>query len=144
MDFISKYLLRGAGFLVAAQIFMALRLTGDDLGDKLIYATKLAFFAIPLLVAGAFATAENGLRAAGFTIIFWAGAGAAGFFGMVYGDPEANRIPGLEMPQLSELDLAFGISNLICVVLLGIGIWLLGLKMEPAAGTYHEVGVSRR
>ena len=144
MGFISKYLLRGAGFLVAAQIFMTLRMTGDDFVEKLLEAVKLAMFAIPLLAAGAFAAAENGLRTAGFTIMFWAGAGAAGFFGTVYGDPEANRIPGLPMPDAAELNLAFGITNLVCVVLLGLGLWLWGLKCEPPPGTYHDLGVPRR
>jgi len=48
MGFISKYLLRGAGFVVAAQIFMTLRMTGDDFVEKLLEAVKLAMFAICL------------------------------------------------------------------------------------------------
>ena len=95
MDFISSYLFRGAGFLVAAQIFLTLGLNGDDVIEKLIYAGKLAIFPIPLLLMGALITAGNGLRAAGFTILFWAGAGVAAFFGAVYGDPDLNRIPGI-------------------------------------------------
>ena len=140
MDFISKYLLRGAGFLVAAQIFVTLGLTGADLADKAAQAAKLALLPIPLLALGAFLTSDNGLRAAGFTILLWAGAGATVFFGSVYGDAEVNQIPMVKVPQAHELSLGFGLANLGAVLLLGLCVWLWGLKSEAAPGNYHGVG----
>lgn len=139
MHWISRYLFRGAGFLVAAQIFLTLGLTDDDPIEKLIYAGKLAMFPIPLLVFAGLTTEENGLRAAGFTILFWAGAGVAAFFGAVYGNPDVNAIHGIRIPQATELSLSFGITNLICVIMVGFGVWLWGVKREPPVGNYFSV-----
>ena len=140
MDFISRYLFRGAGFLVAAQIFLTFGLTSDDLTEKLIFAGKLAVFPIPLLLLGGLMTDENGLRAAGFNILLWAIGGAVAFFGAVYGDPDIDGIRGVPIPQVAELSVGFGFANLACMVLAGLGLWLSGVKREPPAGTYHSVG----
>ena len=139
MDFISKQLLRAAGFLVAAQVFLTFALTGSDLADKIIDAGKLAMMPVPVLLLGAFLTAENSLRAAGFTILLWAGAGATVFFGSIYGDPDSNAIPYVELPQASQLSLGFGFANFACVLLAGFAVWMLGLKGEKAPGTYHDI-----
>ena len=140
MDFISKNVLRGAGFLVAAQIFLTLGLTGADLADKVIQAGKMAMLPIPFLALGAFLTSENGLRAAGFTVLLWAGAGATVFFGSVYGDPDVDGIPYVTIPQANEISLGFGLANLAAVLLAGFLIWLWGMKSEAAPGTYYGVG----
>ncbi len=140
MDFISNSLLRGAGVLVAAQIFLTLGLTGADVVDKIFQAAKLAMLPLPLLALGAFLTSENGLRSAGFTILLWAPAGATVFFGSVYGGPGANDIPYLTVPQSHEIDLAFGIANLGAVLLTGLLIWLWGLKSQAKPGHYYSLG----
>ena len=139
MDFISKNLLRAAGFLVAAQVFLTLSLTGMDVGEKVIQAAKLAMMPIPLLALGAFLTSENGLRAAGFTVILFAGAGATVFFGSVYGDPNTDGIPYVTIPQIHEVSLPFGLANLAAVIFVGICIWLWGLKGESKPGHYYGV-----
>ena len=140
MDFIARYLLRGAGFLVAAQIFMTLALTGDDVGAKLIQAGKLALMPIPLLVIGAFLSSENALRTVGFTVMLWAGAGAMVFFGSVYGDPNRDRLPFVQVPDASQISLAFGLANLAVVIVAGGLIWISGLKLEPGVSHYHDIG----
>jgi len=140
MDFISKNLLRVAGFLVAAQVFLTLGLTGDDLGAKLAYAGKTALMPIPLLAVGGFLASENGLRAAGFTIMLWAGAGLTIFLGAVYGDPNKDRLPYVEVPDVSQLSLPFGLANFALVLLIGTAVWLSGLKLEPGVGEYHGIG----
>ena len=139
MDFIAKNLLRVAGFLVAAQIFMTLALTGDDLGAKLLQAGKLALLPIPLLGLGAFLSSENGLRTVGYTILLWAGAGAAVFFGSVYGS-HGNELPYVQVPDPSQVSVAFGLANLVMVILVGAALWLGGLKLEPSVGHYHDIG----
>ena len=140
MDFISNSLLRGAGVLVAAQIFLVLGLTGTDTADKAFQAAKLAMLPLPLLALGAFLTSENGLRAAGFTVILWAGAGATVFFGSVYGGPGVNEIPYVTVPNPHEVSLPFGLGNLGAVLLAGLLIWFWGLKSEAAPGNYYGVG----
>jgi hypothetical protein len=140
MSLISKYLFRGAGFLVAAQVFLTFAITGDNWGGKLAHAAEYALLPIPLLVIGALTTSGNGLRAAGFTILLWAGGGAVAFFSAVYGDPGRDRIPLVQVPPASELSLGFGIANLVAVILLGIAIWLWGLTCEPPAAEYHRIG----
>ena len=138
MDFIAKNLLRVAGFLVAAQIFMTLSLTGDDLGDKFLQAGKLAVLPIPLLAIGAFLSTENGLRTIGYTVLLWAGAGAAVFFGSVYGS-HGNELPYVQVPDASQVSLPFGLANFALVVAAGGALWLSGLKLEPAVGHYHDI-----
>jgi len=140
MDFIAKNLLRGAGFLVAAQIFMTLALTGSDIGDKMLQAGKLAMLPIPLLALGAFLTTENALRTVGFTILLWAGAGAAVFFGSVYGGANRGQLPYVQVPDPSQVSLPFGLANFAVVLIAGAAIWLSGLKLEPAASHYHGLG----
>ena len=139
MDFIAKNMLRAAGFLIAAQIFMTLALTGDDLGDKLLQAGKLAALPIPVLALGAFLSTENALRTVGFTILLWAGAGAAVFFGSVYGS-HGNQLPYVQVPDRSQVSLAFGLANFAMVLVAGGALWLCGLKLEPAVGHYHDIG----
>jgi hypothetical protein len=139
MDFIAKNLLRAAGFLVAAQIFMTLGLTGDDLGDKLMQSGKLALLPIPLLGLGAFLSSENGLRTIGYTVLLWAGAGAAVFFGSVYGS-HSSELPYVQVPDPSQVSLPFGLANLAVVLVAGGMLWLSGLKLEPTVGHYHDIG----
>jgi len=139
MDFIAKNLLRGAGFLVAAQIFMTLALTGDDLGDKVMQAGKFALMPIPLLGLGAFLSSENGLRTVGYTILLWAGAGAAVFFGSVYGS-HGNQLPYVQVPDPSQVSLPFGLANFALVLAAGGLLWLSGLKLEPSVAGYHDIG----
>ena len=143
MDFIAKYLLRGAGFCVAAQIFLTMALTGDDIGTKLFAAGKYAMMPIPLLVIGGFLASEDRLRNVGFTIMLWAGAGLTLFLGSVYGDPMKDRLPFVEVPDASQLSLAFGLTNFAVVMLLGFLIWVSGLKMEPTPATYHDLRPAR-
>ncbi len=140
MDFISKYLFRGAGFLVAAQVFLTFGLTDAGLLEKLKFAFVTAMIPVPLLAIAGFFTSENALRAAGFTILLWAGAGASLFFGAAYGGAEASEMPGISVPDPGQLSLGFGMTNLILVLLIGGGVWLIGLKNEPAAPTYHTIG----
>ena len=139
MDFIAKNLLRTAGFLIAAQIFMTLALTGDDLGDKFMQAAKLALLPIPLLGLGAFLLSENGLRTIGYTVMLWAGAGAAVFFGSVYGS-HGNELPYVQVPDPSQVSLPFGLANFAVVLIAGGLLWFSGLKLEPAVGHYHDIG----
>jgi hypothetical protein len=139
MDFIAKNLLRGAGFLVAVQIFMTLALTGDDLGDKFMQAAKLALLPIPLLGLGAFLSTDNGLRTIGYTVLLWAGAGAAVFFGSVYGS-HGNELPYVQVPDPSQVSLPFGLANFAVVLVAGGLLWLSGLKLEPTVGHYHDIG----
>lgn len=139
MDFVAKNLLRAAGFLVAAQIFMTLALTGDDIGDKLIQASKLALLPIPLLGLGAFLSSENGLRTVGYTVLLWAGAGAAVFFGSVYGS-HGNELPYVQVPDASQVSLPFGLANFALVLVAGGILWFSGLKLEPTVGHYHDLG----
>lgn len=138
MDFIGKYVLRGAGFLIAAQVFLSFMPSGNGLLEKLAFSGGLALLPLPLLGLGAAMTNENGMRAAGFTMLFWAGAGAALFFGAGYGEAEASALP-IPLPQLHQVSLTFGIVNLVLMVLLGIGVWLWGLKLEPPPVTYHDI-----
>ena len=139
MDFIAKNLLRTAGFLIAAQIFMTLALTGDDLGDTFMQAAKLALLPIPLLALGAFLSSENGLRTIGYTVLLWAGAGAAVFFGSVYGS-HGNELPYVQVPDPSQVSLPFGLANFAVVLIAGGLLWFSGLKLEPAVGHYHDIG----
>ena len=139
MDILSKYVLRGAGFLIAAQIFMTFASVSDGMLDRLLLAGKLAILPIPLLAFGAWMDSENGLRSAGFTVLLWAGAGATLFLGSMYGGAE-DKVPLIAMPQAHEISLGFGFANLALVVVLGAGVWLLGLKSEPAPTTYHSIG----
>ena len=139
MDFIAKYMLRVAGFLVAAQIFMTLALTGDDLVSKLTQAAKFAMMPVPLLVIGGFLCSENALRTVGYTVVLWAGAGATIFFGSVYGDPNKDRLPYVTVPDPAQVSLPFGLTVLALVLLLGGAVWLSGLKLEPSANKYHDI-----
>ena len=143
MDFIAKYILRAAGFCVAAQIFLTMALIGDDLGGKLVSAGKYAMMAIPMLVIGGFLASEDRLRHVGFTIRLWAGAGLTLFLGSVYGDPMKDRIPFVTVPEASQVSLAFGLVNFAVVMLLGFLIWVSGLKMEPAPAAYHDLRPAR-
>ena len=140
MDLISKYLFRGAGFLVAAQVFLTFGLTDVGVLEKLKFAFVTAMIPVPLLAAAAFFSSENPLRAIGFTILLWAGAGASLFLGAAYGGAEASGIPGVEVPSAAEVSLAFGMTNLVLVLLIGAAVWLVGLKHEPAPPVYHRVG----
>ncbi len=140
MDMISKNLFRGAGVLVAAQVFLTFGLDHESVLDKAFQAAKYGLMAVPVLAAAAFLTTENGLRAAGYTILLWAGAGTAGFFGAVYGDPQANQFAAEYIPGSYELGLDFGVANLAAVLTLGLTMWLWGLKNEPAPATFHGVG----
>ena len=139
MDFLGKYVLRGAGFLVAAQIFMTFASTSESLLEKLSLAAKLGFLPIPVLALGAFLSGENGLRAAGFTILLWAGGGATLFLGSVYGGAE-DKVPVIAVPQPHEVALGFGFTNLALVVALGIALCVMGFKVEPSAKVYHDIG----
>jgi hypothetical protein len=138
MDFIAKNLLRAAGFLVAAQVFMTLALTGDDIGDKLMQAGKFALMPIPLLGLGAFLSSENGLRTVGYTVLLWAGAGAAVFFGSVYGS-HSSELPYVQVPDPSQVSLPFGLANFALVLAAGAVLWFSGLKLEPTVNGYHDI-----
>jgi len=143
MDFIAKYILRFGGFCVAAQIFLTMALTGDDIVAKLLSAGKYALMPIPLLVLGGFFASEDRLRHVGFTIMLWAGAGLTLFLGSVYGDPVKDRLPFVEVPDASQLSLPFGLTTFAIVMVVGFLIWVSGLKMEPAPAAYHDLTTVR-
>ena len=139
MEFIAKNILRAGGFLVAAQVFLTFGLSAEGFVDKLGSAAKYALMPLPVLAAGGFMTTENSLRSVGYTILLWAGAGTAMFFGAVYGDPETNAFAAEYIPSGYDLQLGFGFANLAVVIALGLVIWFKGLKADMAPSTYYGI-----
>lgn len=139
MEFIAKNILRAGGFLVAAQVFLTFGLAAEGLLDKLGQAAKFALMPLPVLAAGGFLTSDNGLRSVGYTILLWAGAGTAMFFGAVYGDPDANGFAAEYIPSGYDLQLGFGFANLALVIAIGLVVWFKGLKADMVPSTYYGV-----
>ena len=139
MEFIAKNILRAGGFLVAAQVFLTFGLAAEGFLDKLGQAAKFALMPLPVLAAGGFLTSDNGLRSVGYTILLWAGAGTAMFFGAVYGDPDANGFAAEYIPSGYDLQLGFGFANLALVIAIGLVVWFKGLKADMVPSTYYGV-----
>jgi len=139
MEFIAKNILRAGGFLVAAQVFLTFGLAAEGVLDKLGQAAKFALMPLPVLAAGGFLTSENSLRSVGYTILLWAGAGTAMFFGAVYGDPDTNGFAAEYIPSGYDLQLGFGFSNLAVVVAIGLIVWFKGLQADMKPSTYYGI-----
>lgn len=137
MEFIAKNLLRVAGFLVAAQVFLTFGLTSESIVDKLTSAVMFAVLVVPVIAAAAFLNTENGLRAVGYTILLWAGAGTAMFFGAAFGEPQANQFAAEYIPSTYDINLGFGFANLALVLLIGLLLWLRGLKADMVPSNYY-------
>lgn len=137
MEYISKYLFRTGGFLLAMQIFVVFAMTGEHLGSNLARAAVLAMVPVPFFIVAGLMTSVNALREAGTTILLWAGGGCVMFFGSIYGDPNRDRITLVPIPQASELNLGLGFTNLALIVLAAIAMWVWGVMREPPPGNYH-------